>query len=62
MLVDFSACPFSSRHGQYGGQAGGKDGIIYKGSPWIIKYPKSTRSMQGANLPSYTTSPLSPTL
>lgn len=59
MMVDFSDCPYSYRHGQYGGQAGDKDGIVYKGECWIVKYPKSTRSMQGDNLPSYTTSPLS---
>lgn len=59
MIVDFSDCPYSYRHGQYGGQAGDKDGIIYKGECWIIKYPKPTRSMQGDNFASYTTSPLS---
>ncbi len=58
-IVDFSKCEYSNRHGRYGGQAGDKDGILYKGEPWIVKYPKSTVSMKGNNLPSYTTSPLS---
>ena len=58
-LVDFTNCPLSERHGSYTGNAGGKRGILYKGEPWIIKYPKSTKSMHGAKLPSYTSSPLS---
>lgn len=59
MIVDLSECKNSIRHGRYGGQAGDKDGIIYNEENWIVKYPKSTRGMNGNNLPSYTTSPLS---
>lgn len=59
MMVDFSNCPYSIRHGRYGGQAGDKDGIVYENDYWIIKYPKSTKGMKGNNLPNYTTSPLS---
>lgn len=58
-IVDFENAPFSLRHGRYGGQAGDKDGIIYNKENWIIKYPKSTKSMQGLGLSKYTTSPLS---
>ena len=58
-IIDFSNCEFNNRHGRYGGAAGDKDGILYNGENWIIKYPKSTRSMQGEEKPSYTTSPLS---
>lgn len=58
-MVDFSNCPQSPRHGQYAGQAGDKDGIVYDGSYWIVKYPKSTRSMQVDETMRYTTSPLS---
>ncbi len=58
-FIDFSECKFSNRHGRYGGNAGDKDGIIYNDEFWIIKYPKTTRSMQGNHLPKYTTSPLS---
>lgn len=43
MLVDFSNCEYSKRHGMYGGQAGDKDGIIYEGEDWIVKFPKSTK-------------------
>ena len=58
-IVNFEECPYSIRHGRYGGQAGDKDGIIYNNENWIVKYPKSTRSMEGAALPEYTLSPLS---
>lgn len=58
-LIDFSNCEYSNRHGLYAGNAGGKDGLIYNGANWVIKYPKTTRSMSGKNLASYTTSPLS---
>ena len=36
-IIDFSDCPYSDRHGYYGGQAGDKDGILYDGEYWIIK-------------------------
>jgi len=42
----------------YGGEAGAKDGIVYRGELWMLKYPKSTRSMNNPQI-SYTTSPLS---
>lgn len=59
-IVDLSNCERSFRHGIYGGAAGDKDGILYHGDEyWLVKYPKSTRSMQGNNLTVYTTSPLS---
>ncbi len=58
-IIDFSNLEKSSRHGRYGGQAGDKDGVLYEGEPWIVKYPKSTRSMTGTGLASYTTSYLS---
>lgn len=58
-IIDFSKCPKNNRHGRYAGNAGDKDGITYNNENWIIKYPKSTRSMQGTDLPSYTTSPIS---
>ncbi len=56
-LVDFSQCEYSERDGTYGGQAGAKDGIIYQGEYWLIKYPKTTKDMQVKEM-SYTTSPL----
>ena len=58
-IIDFSDCPYSDRHGYYGGQAGDKDGIIYDGEYWIIKYPKSARYLKNVTDISYVTSPLS---
>lgn len=58
-LYDFDSCPYSVRNGHYGGQAGDKLGVLIDNEYWILKFPKSTRSMKGSNLPSYTTSPLS---
>lgn len=59
-IIDLSSCAYSSRHGTYGGMAGDKDGIIYNGDAWIVKYPKSTRGFrQNKGLASYTTAPLS---
>ena len=57
-FVDFTDCPLSLRAGSYGGQAGLKDGILYEGENYLLKYPKSTKSMDVEGL-SYTTSPLS---
>ena len=42
----------------YGGHSGSKKGIIFNNENWLLKYPKSTRSMDVQGL-SYTTSPLS---
>lgn len=42
----------------YGGHSGSKKGILFDGEKWLIKYPKSTKSMDVKGL-SYTTTPLS---
>lgn len=55
--VNFNDCPLSIKNGMYGGMAGNKDGIIYRNSNWMIKYPKNTRSMNNVEI-SYTTAPL----
>ncbi|MBR0090871.1 MAG: HipA domain-containing protein [Lachnospiraceae bacterium] len=57
-IIDFTNCILSERAGTYGGNAGFKDGIIYEGENWIIKYPKTTKGMRVDDI-SYTTSPLS---
>lgn len=57
-ILDLSSCEINERNGTYGGFAGDKEGIVFEGENWIIKYPKSTRGMRG-NLVSYTTAPLS---
>lgn len=58
-LVNFDSCPYSAKHGMYGGNAGDKDGVVYNDAEWIIKYPKTTVNMVGNNIASYTTSHLS---
>lgn len=58
-IIDMDECKYSSRHAKYLGNAGDKDGIIYDGDNWIVKYPKSTKGMSGNMLPDYTSSPLS---
>lgn len=56
-IVDLRNCPKSGLF--YGGRAGQKEGILIDGVPWIAKYPRTTRDLQGRNLPSYTSSPVS---
>ena len=43
----------------YGGRAGQKEGILIDGEPWIAKYPRTTRDLEGKHLPPYTSSPVS---
>lgn len=57
-VFDLDHAPLSDRNGSYGGAAGSKEGILIDGQYWIVKYPRSTRSMRG-DLASYTSSPLS---
>lgn len=56
-IVDLRDCPTSGIF--YGGRAGQKEGILIDGAPWIAKYPRTTRDLQGKHLPPYTSSPLS---
>lgn len=58
-IIDFSNCPYSIKHGSYGGQAGDKDGIKYNGQYYIIKYPKAARYFKQIGNMSYVSSPLS---
>ena len=53
-IIDFSKCKFSS----YGGTSGAKEGIIYNGQNWIIKYPKKMNNKLPSES-SYTSSPIS---
>lgn len=57
-ILDLDNVPLSDRNGSYGGAAGSKEGVLLNDQYWLIKYPKSTRSMKG-DLTSYTTAPLS---
>lgn len=56
-IADLRECPTSGIF--YGGRAGQKEGIQIEGEPWIAKYPRTTRDLQGKHLPPYTSSPLS---
>ncbi len=56
-IVDLRDCEKSGLF--YGGRAGQKEGILIDGEPWIAKYPRTTRDLQGRHLPPYTSSPVS---
>ena len=58
-LIDFSNCELSSRNLQYGGRAGEKRGVLYKGEFQFLKFPKNTIGMKKVDGLSYVTSPLS---
>lgn len=45
-LIDFDSCPYSDRNGGYGGAAGDKDGILFQGERWMVKYPKDLFGMR----------------
>lgn len=57
-IIDFNDCPYSIKNGVYGGMAGPKDGILYQGAAWLLKYPKFIGDMERVDT-SYSTSPLS---
>lgn len=58
IIHDLNGCDLSDRNGTYGGMAGLKEGVVYNGENWLIKYPKNTKGMIVQDI-SYTTSPLS---
>ncbi len=55
-ILDLRECAKSGMF--YGGRAGKKEGIVYKGAHWIAKYPRSSRDLAGKHLPSYISSPV----
>lgn len=57
-IYNFQDCPLSDRNGTYGGNSGDKEGILIRDEPWIVKYPKSGKTLHNADL-SYTASPVS---
>ncbi len=57
-IFDLNSYPLNNRTDTYGGKAGDKEGITINGEYWIVKYPKSTKGMEG-DLASYSTAPLS---
>jgi hypothetical protein len=54
-IIDFNRCPRSDRW--YSGNAGRKEGIIFDGAPWLIKFPKHLPST-GDRMLSYSNSPI----
>ena len=46
-VLNLENAPLSDRNGSYGGAAGSKEGILIDREYWLVKYPKSTRSMRG---------------
>jgi hypothetical protein len=45
-IYNFDSCPYSDRNGGYGGAAGDKDGILFRGERWMVKYPKELFGMR----------------
>lgn len=58
-IVNLDDCKLSLKNGFYGGAAGSKDGIIYQGENWLVKYPKNIIGLDRTGEASYSTSPLS---
>ena len=56
-IFDFSSCDFSDRNGTYGGNSGDKEGVLRKGEPWIIKYPKKGSRLNNVSDLLYSTTP-----
>lgn len=56
-IFDLENCRTSIKNGLYGGAAGSKDGIVIGRENWMVKYPKTTKSMDGVDI-SYTNSPV----
>lgn len=57
-IYNLENCIASIKNGLYGGTGGSKDGIIIGNDKWMVKYPKTTKSMNGVNDTSYTPSPI----
>ena len=54
-LIDFTNCKSDNEY--FNGDAGAKKGIIYNNEKWILKFGKSTSSIENVNI-SYTNSPI----
>ena len=55
VLIDFSDC--SDDVELFDGKAGAKKSIIFNNEKWILKFGKTTKSMNDVKI-SYTTSPI----
>ena len=58
-IINLGNCSLSRKNGTYGGAAGNKEGILYDGELWLVKYPKNIRNLQRTGEASYSTAPLS---
>lgn len=58
-IYNLNDCELSFKNASYGGMAGNKDGIIFQGEEWLVKYPKNLSDLEGKNIASYSTAPLS---
>lgn len=58
-IIDLDDCKLSIKNGTYSGAAGSKDGILYRGEEWMVKYPKNIKGLERTGEASYSTAPLS---
>lgn len=58
-IINLNQCPLSRKNGMYGGADGSKEGIVYNGAYWLLKYPKNIAGLERTGNASYSTSPLS---
>ena len=58
-IYDLDQCKISDRNGTYGGNSGDKEGILINGEYWIVKYPKTTKTLTNVGNLLYTCSPQS---
>lgn len=58
-IINLDSCPLSRKNGTYGGAAGNKEGILFNGEFWLVKYPKNIRNLLNTGDASYSTAPLS---
>lgn len=58
-IYDLQNCSISDRNGTYGGNSGSKEGILFDGARWMVKYPQHTRRLSVNTERSYNSSPVS---
>ncbi|BDC94888.1 hypothetical protein [Treponema bryantii] len=57
-IYNLDNCAYSVKNGTFGGNSGDKEGILFNGDSWIVKYPKKGTGLKDVQM-SYTQSPLS---
>lgn len=58
-IINLDNCVLSRKNGMYGGAAGSKEGIVFRGEFWLVKYPKNVENLERTGGVSYSTAPLS---